>query len=791
MTALLVTISAGNYLADKNKELIGGDVSIESNFVINEETKNYVLGKENIIKESTSFTFPSIINSNTQNLPVSIKVVDDNYPLYGALILFEGEYEALKENEVYIDKATASKLGLQKGNTIIFSNKEYIIKGSIKSDSAQLLAGFSFLPKVIMSEEGFMKSGLTQSFIRAEYKTNVNLGDQNTNTKKEIVERGLENNLNIDVAGVTTTGFIEGLSAVERFLVLAVLLVCILSAVNMYAGIMYLLTILRKSLATLLSLGLSKRKLSAVVSLSFGYIIMSAIFIGGLLSIVLVSIVLSFAQREFDISLVFPPITTPLALTAFVLISVSVAAFVPSIRSLLALTPKELLSGGTSETSTNNLRTLVFITVSTLFPLVLIAIVLLEDIFVGILGIGALVFLYVFVATLIYILLQTLYKKRNIFSLIQRSVISFKKSDGVFGIVSLTSLYVALSALAILILLQATLLSFLNKDLGQRVPGVYIIDVQKSQVNDIKNQYSDITLFPNVGARIISIDDKDIQAALTEGNEGVDRELGREYNLTHRKDLLSSEKITEGKWLSGVKNEVSVEKSFADRAGIRLGSNVTLAIQGFNIVAQVTSIREADTRSGLPFFYFVFNTEDLEQYPSTFFGYAFYDNTKKESLLAFLAQKYPNVSVIDTEEVAVFAKTIIGALTLIVFIIAIPPLVLALFLIVTLVITSFSSRRKASAQFEALGAERLFIKKMYYLETLFGVLVGSLLGYITGAMTTIIITKYYLKLPSFDIFDIELFGALLVIIVSIIIVAYILWKSDKRSVREILSYEEN
>lgn len=792
-TVILFTNASSLFLQEKNKELIGGDISIESNYPLRAEQLAEVLGTDVIVlKSSEEYSFSGIVTNGNTNTPVSIQVVDGAYPIYGAISIVEGVFATPKSNQIYIDSNAQKKLNVQVGEDIVYANTPFTVAGIIEKDSRSLLAGFGFLPKVFISKDGFVATKTDSSLLRAEY--NYLYATENTNDAavQKIVSRAKNIGVQVEIAGVTESGLLAGLSLVKQFLVLAVLLSCILAAVNMYASMMYFLNRMRKSFAVLLSIGFSKRKLIATLSISLVYVLILSSVVGIAISALLFNGIVGYISNSFGLVLPVTSMWVPTIYTIFIVCSVSFASFIPSLKNLMSLNPKVLLSGGGEDNKEKNVFiNFVIVTAATLVPLVAIAIFLLKSFVYGFASILAIIAIYVVLAVLFYYILRTLYKKRDRYTFLIRALVSYKYKDGLFGIVSLTSLYVALFSLSVLILVQANVANFIRADLGEKLPSVYVIDIQKSQTQKIKENFTEVTLFPNVGARIVSIDNLDIQksVALADGSAG--REFGREYNLTYRDALLPSEKVVKGAWLKGNRNEVSVEKDFADRANIRLGSTIVFSISGFELQSTVTSIREADSRSGLPFFYFVFNPIDLESYPATFFGYSYVNSAEKNELTNFLATQFPNVSIIDTGEVRSFASNIIDGLLVIVFVISLPPVVLALFLIVTLIISSFAGRRKQSAQLLALGAQRGFIEKLYYIETVFTTLCSGILGYGTAILATIGITKYYFKINSIILYDVEIFIAFGVILVTVLVLASILWRSDTKSLRELLSYEEN
>lgn len=790
-TVLLFTTSSSLFLEDKNKELIGGDISIESNYELTEENLDTILGNEiKIVESSSQYDFSGILTNGDLNTPVSITVVDEFYPVYGGLSILDQNFETPKDNEIYIDTNAQNKLNVKVGEEIVYANSIFVVKGIVVEDTKSLLSGFNFLPKVLISKEGFAKTNIDRSLLRSEYTYVYLIDDTSTENLKEVISRARDLGVQVDIAGITESGFVQGLSLVKQFLILAVLLACILSAVNIYAGMLYLLTIMRKSFAVMVAIGFDKKKLAVTLSLSLFYILVLSVLVGGFASIFLFNFILDYISLNFGLDLPASGVLMPILFTLLVVFSISFSSFMPSLRNLLRLNPKMLLSGGQGIKEKNLFVNFIIVTLSALIPLVIIAVSLLESFLYGLLSIMGIILIYVILAVVFYFLIYILYKKRSKFKFLTKTVIAYKYADGLFGIVSLTSLYVALTSLSLLILLQSTIANFIESDLREGLPSVYVVDIQKSQTEEIKENFNEVTLFPNVGARLISIDDLDIQRGVALGT--LSREFGREYNLTYRQDLLPNEKIVKGNWLDNKTNEVSVEKEFANRANIDVGSTVVLSVSGFEIESLVTSTRESDSRSGLPFFYFVFNTIDLEKYPATFFGYTYLDDAvEKNQFTNFLATKFPNVSVIDTSEIRAFAETLIGGLLVIIFVISLPPLILALFLIVTLIISSFAGRRKQSAQLSALGAKKSFIEKLYYLETISTTLFSGALGYVTAVLATFFITKYYLKITNYTFFDVELIIALGVIILFVFILANVLWRSEKKPLRELLSHEEH
>lgn len=793
MLILLLTNASSLLLSNQARELTGGDVVVESNQAFN-IVEFWQKAEIEPLLEANQLSFSGTLQSANSVAPFSVQVVDQNYPLYGEVKLKSGEFSVSNEADIFLDQAGATKLAVVVGDSVTFGSKSYTVAGIIETEPTSLFGGFSFLPRAIMSRDGFSASGIDSSLLRVEY---IYAAKFDKLTKQQITsikeaEETYGRDLDVDVAGVDRTGLQRGLQIVTDFLVVAVLITAVLAAVNVYSSTLYLVTVERKSLAILLALGMRKRLLTVIL----GYALLCVVISAGLMGIFTGSLVFfligDFINASYSISLPTPGFLLDGLLSLFLMLTIAISSFVPAVRKSLALNPKQILIGGDESLGENlPFRNLSIITGFTLLPLVVLAVFLLESITDGVLVIGAIAVSYVAVALVFVAILTLLYRKRQIFNFYIRSIISQKKADGLFGIVSFTSLFIALAALGTLTLLQVSLERYLTEDLSRTVPTTYVLDIQSSQIETVTSAYPDLQLFANIQARIIAIDELYIQDELALDNSEVDRELGREFSLTSRNDLLSSETIVVGTWGEGRKGEVSVDAEFADRANIKLGSKLVFSVQGFAVEGVVTSLRETDSRSGLPFFYFVLSPEDIGMFPSAYFGYSYYEVDKQRELGRFLATEMPNVSLLETQSIGPIIVKLVGTLMVLVYIIALPPLLIATLLITTLVVSSYGARRREGARMRAIGATKKQVLINYLGETVSLTLVASVLSYLFSLIIAYAISNYFLGIESVVLFDADLAIGLGLIIVLVGLVGLYLFKTDTMALRELLSYESS
>jgi putative ABC transport system permease protein len=797
LTATLITVilglsgSAGAYLLAEQTRIQGGDLVIESNFPLNRErfVDSTLISVE---RESREQTFTGTLSAGELTTAVSFRIVDDQFPLYGEVQLARGVYEPPALDQIYLDTTSAEKLGVGEGGQVSFGTTTYYVRGIVTREPDALFTGFRFLPQVTLSYEGFRRANISPEFLRSEYTDRYVVAPLSDQALEYLKVRAKEEQARVTVAGSGGSRLVRGLDTVEQFLTIAVLISVVLAGVNVYASSLFLITKLRRSFAILRALGLTRERVYAILSLIFSLVVLGATAVGIGAGRMLLRLLTESIGTLTGIALpeVFSLLDGTLVLLTVLVTCVS--AVVPATLRMARMTPQELLMGTDDERPKGGFTLRSFLVPSiAMLPLLTMAMVLLESVVRGLVVVLGVLVVYGVVATVYRAGLSALYAVRARFSFGIRSILAQKRHDGLFGVVAFSSLYIALTAVCTLALSEASLTRYLSEDLDRTLPSVYVIDIQPSQKDALGAYAPELTLFPNVRARIQSIDDTNIQEELAQVETSVDRELGREFNITYRTDLLESERIVAGTWQSGVPGSFSVEQDFAERAGIQLGSRIVLSVQGFPLEGTVTSLRSADTRSGLPFFYFVLPPSDLASFPATYFGYAFLDEARERDISTYVARTLPNVSIIQTRDAGALASELIRTLLTIVFVMVLPPLILACLLIIALIVLTYTSRRRDSARLLVVGTPVRRIERYYLAETVSTTVVASGCAYLTAVGITWFLTTYELNIDSFTAFDMEVVYTILGIVAGVSLLGFFLWRFDTRPLARVLAYEEN
>jgi putative ABC transport system permease protein len=313
--------------------------------------------------------------------------------------------------------------------------------------------------------------------------------------------------------------------------------------------------------------------------------------------------------------------------------------------------------------------------------------------------------------------------------------------------------------------LQANLLAEFSIEMRADAPDMFLMDVQRGQADamraflaDPSHGASHAQLIPVLRARVTAVAGR--QTNLDDFEDVRARgSLAREYTVTYRDRLEANEEVVAGQFWHGPSNqpEVSVEEGLHNRFGIDVGDTVRFDILGRTINAKVTSIRRVDwkdSRSGG--FMFVFRPGVLDQAPQTYIA-PLKGPAGLEARARFqhdLVTAFPNVSVIDFQEILANIRDVMSKVTLAITVVgALVLLSGGLILVGAVAMTKFQ-RVYEAAVFKTLGASTKAIAWMLVFE--YGVL--GLLAGLVGSLGAIALTwgvsRYALDIP-WRIFPVE------------------------------------
>lgn len=202
------------------------------------------------------------------------------------------------------------------------------------------------------------------------------------------------------------------------------------------------------------------------------------------------------------------------------------------------------------------------------------------------------------------------------------------------------------------------------------------------------------------------------------------RLFDREYRVTFRDSLISSEKIMEGTW-KGIADgtnlpAISLEQNFAKRNNVNIGDTLTFNVQGAVMQTIVGSLREVNWKGIQTNFLVLFPKGLLEEAPQF---HVLLTRVPSQQVSArfqeAMVKQYPNVSIIDLGLILHVLDDLMAKIGFVVRFMSGFSIVTGIVVLISSVLISKYQRLQESVLLRTLGASRKQIFSITALEYLF------------------------------------------------------------------------
>ncbi len=673
---------------------------------------------------SASFTTPILVN---------IKAIQRAYPFYGEFEVEPKDWrnDFFGRSACLLDRSLALQQGLKVGDLVRLGVLHLRVVGLIDGEPDQLAGGgFGGLaPRVMIPFDLAPRTGLLGFGSRVSYQTLLKTNDPKTTDLRRIasVKKALQAQLQIP--NIRVTAYTEAqptvrdvLQRVAIFFIFVSLVALLLGAIGMAASVTTFLNEQMETVGIMRCMGLGPRDIARLYTrLCVGIGLLGGA-LGVAMGVSLSAMGVRFVQGWMGLRLMWS--MHPL----FVIEGVGVAVLLTwglnaaTVRSLAALSPQEILSGRQSQIPLS--RSALIWTGAALFVgFFLYAAWAALSWWVG--GFFTLTLGGMMVICLLLILmalgLMALVAKR----LQGGSAVSFVLRHGIRQLVrqrarSLTyllALTIGVTLIATLQMLQQSFEAEVQISRYNKMPNLFLIDVQREQADGVKQIISrfggTLPVFdPLVRARLTHINGQKIERKALRGASLESRmraqAIRREYNLTYKRVLNSSETIVAGRFWepSSVRMEISIEQSWARRLGLNVGDTMRFDIVGQPVEGKITSIRTINWRSFLPNFFVVMTPIAIQDAPQQWItSLSLQPNDKIAPFQRALVSRYPNVSVIDIGRIIEMVRGVLGAFLAAMRAMAWVCLVIGLLILAGTLGMGQRERREKVALMRALGCQ--------------------------------------------------------------------------------------
>jgi putative ABC transport system permease protein len=692
-------------------------------------------------------------------LMVELKGVERGFPLYGDFRLDDGrpfDFALVENGGAVVAPMLLERLNLKVGDRVRIGEREFEIRGVSKQEPGSS-GGFRLGPRVFIARADLEAAGLTGFGSRARRKILFKTADGRLNELVTTLKTEVGNNLiNVRSYRESEESLGEQFARAENYLSLTGLVVLVLGGIGVSSVTRVFVEQKKKTIAVLKCVGATGARLTAAYLAQ----VLALGAMGSLLGVALAKAALLFVRARFADSLPpnlvydLQPGAVAQGLGLGLLISLLFSAL-PLLR-IRRIKPNMLLREAEQDAPGKRLD----LWRAVVAGLVLAGLLLLTSwqagslrvgiFFLGGLGVTALV-LYLAAWLLIFLVRRA----RGLGTFAVRQAVNSMHRPG--NQTRVIVLAVGLGAFLVLSVqsLQAGLLDEFDVARRGNLPNMYLIDVQRDQVEGVRELIQQATgasaeLIPTVRARITSINGQEIDLDAA----GMRRErgrLGREYVVTYRPRLEYNETLVAGRFWDETPSEqaeVSIEEGLRGAGGIDLGGTITFDVQGRKIEARVSSVRRVDWRNSRTGFLVLFRPGALDKAPATFVGAIDGPTTEPERsrFQRAIVDRYPNVSVIDVADIVRGVSRILSNITLAVsFIGGFVFLSGALILVGSIAMTKFQ-RVYEAAVLKTLGAERRVLLTIMLAEYGLLGLVAGVVGAAAANGLSYAVSRYVLEI---------------------------------------------
>jgi putative ABC transport system permease protein len=745
------------------------EISSTSDFSPTEIQKiEEVISSSNIVEARnetiTSLAMAHPADQTNQTLSqIELKGIEPPFPLVGEFLISDGkpfDFNLLANGGAVVSPLLLDNLNIKIGDRIKIGEGTFEVRATFEAEPGGT-GGFRLGPRVFIEKKAFDSAGITTSGGRIRRSILYRTSENPTELVRKLRENLKGTTLNVRFYREQQENLGEQFTRTENYLSLTGLLILVLGGIGVWNVARVFVEQKRKAVAVLKCLGASGGRIIAVYLLQ----ILTLGLIGSLFGVFLAQCFLWLA--EFRFAEVLPAslkYTVNLSVASQgillgVLISMLFSAL--PLMQVRNIKPRLLLHDPSGDKMRQLDLTKTIIGAVSLTGLLVLAVWQAGSLFVGAFFLVGLSLTSLCLYAAAIVLTFFLRKVRNLSSFsISQAINSLYRPGNQTRIILLA---VGLGTFVVLAvqLLQANLVREFDFSRNQTLPSLFIVDIQKSQINELTKIIKEKTgeaaqTLPTVRARIAFVNGQpiDFQNRETRQQQG---QIGREFAVTYRANLDQNETILEGEWWSENSDvpQVSVEETMAKRLKVEAGDSITFDISGRKITAQIANIRKINLRNTRTAFIFVFAPGVLEKAPQTFAANVIkkLPETERQRLQRNLVDKFPNVQIFDVADIAAAFQKLINNFVLAISFVGSFIILSGILILIGSIALTKSQRIYENAVLKTLGAKRLTLTTILFAE--YGLL-GFLAGIIGAGFATALsfaVSTYVFQIEwQFDFF---------------------------------------
>lgn len=790
IAAMVAIYSLGDNMSDEIDRqaaaLLGADLEISSNKQVSPAIRKMADSLGDRRSEQQSFTSMIWFPKNEGTRLVQVRALSGEFPYYGALETVPASAGRLfrKEQAALVDQTVMLQFNAKVGDTVKLGNLHFVIAGALVSAPGQTGLSASVAPVVYIPLQYLEQTGLSQKGSRISYgfyykfDKAVNM-DELVNTIKPRLET---EGLNYDTVESQKEDTVRSLRDLTQFLALISFIALLLGCIGVASAIHIYVREKINSVAILRCLGARGRQAFLI------YLVQIVVigFVGSVAGAVLGTIIqqfLPYALKDF-----LPvAITTELSWKAIgqgLLLGLVISflfALLPliSIRNVSPLNTLRL-SFQSLSLFKDPVKWLVYLAILVfIFGFSYIQLKGVQQAIFFSLGVLIAFLILVGIAALLMWAVRRFFP--DAWSYLWRQGLANLFRPNNQTTILIVAIGLGTAFICTMFSVQSILLNRVMLSASGNQSNTVLFDIQPVQKDSVialarQQGLSVDGSVPIVNMRLEKVNSITVETLQKDSSIDMHQWIfDREYRVTFRDSITSTEKITKGKWTGSVDPSsgaifISLEERFAKNNSIDIGDTMLFNVQGSVIPTIVGSLRAVDWNRIQTNFLVVFPTGVLEEAPQ--FHVVMTRIPTKEVSARFqqlMVQRFPNVSIIDLTLVLSIVDQLLDKVGFVIRFMAGFSIFTGLIVLIASVLISKYQRIQESVLLRTLGASR---KQIFYITALEYFFLGALAA-ATGIVLSLGISWMLARFVFETAFNIQWLPLLIVFICICLLTVFI------------------
>ncbi|HHF2960802.1 FtsX-like permease family protein [Vibrio sp. Vb5029] len=703
---VIASIFALSALAERMEQVIvkqGKDaLTADAVFVSANPIPDMLLASTESLERSTMTRFATMAFSDNGMQLISVRAVDDNYPLMGELVLENNPAGRVKENQLWLDERIMTQLNVKSGDSVTIGDAEFTVSGAVLMEPGLSFNPFQQMPSAYIHQSDVDKTGAIQVGSRVQYRLFLQADDKTLKSLQDDTQLSPSDRWRTQDTASRSNEVFE---RTTQYLSLTVAIVIIMAATTLVLTCQNYVNSRTQTIAMLKSLGASRRWIEKWLFIQVTILLISASVVG-----LLLGSGLEYLLRIPLKDLLPDPLpsygVTPFLVAFISAVLITVPALGIPLLGLIKTPALEVLQQGKAQRSWKRMLLV-------LVPVVPLLLLYADNTLVWIVLTGIAVLFVVLAA--VSVTLTKLFARVSTHPAMKLALSRINRTPVTSGL-QFGALALSLMLLSIIWLVRSDILADWERTLPADAPNVFALNIGDYELDNYletldKNGVTRSQAYPIIRGRLTEINGQNVKEIEYEG-EGSDA-IRRELNLTWGDSLPEYNDVLSGEWTN--KGSVSVEADVANDLGIKLGDTLRFVINSQNYDAVVDTIRYVEWRDMKPNFYFIFSSDVMANLPGSYL-ISYRIEEGNEALLTSMSRAHPTVSVLDIrtmgEKIQALIQQIVSAVT----ILALLGVVAGLLLIFTLLRLSLSQRQQEIRLYRTLGSSKKRINTTLWAE---------------------------------------------------------------------------